>query len=109
MERTVPRERNILASFSVQSNFTSKFIEIGGRVHFFFVSVSSSSISADICDSFIPPIRFIFHTIAFSLALYFALPFMQMRVTPLVLSGVGILAAIGSQVLLAFRHILKLN
>ena len=27
---------------------TSKFIEIGGLVHFFFVSVSSSSISADI-------------------------------------------------------------
>lgn len=38
---------------------TSKFIEIGGRVHFFFVSVCKSSISAESCDSFIPPIRLI--------------------------------------------------
>ncbi|CAD6214642.1 GSCOCG00004157001-RA-CDS, partial [Cotesia congregata] len=29
------------------ANGTSKFIEIGGLVHFFFVSVSSKSISAD--------------------------------------------------------------
>ena len=38
-----------------------------------------------------PPILLIFHTIAFSLALYFALPFMQINWTPLVFSGVGIL------------------
>lgn len=31
-----------------------------------------------------------FHTMAFSLALYFAFPFMQMTCTPLVLRGVGI-------------------
>lgn len=30
-----------------------------------------------------------FHTMAFSLALYLALPFMQITWTPLVLSGVG--------------------
>ena len=60
-------------------------------VHFFLVSVSSSSISAEICDSFIPPILLIFHTMAFSLALYLALPFMQISCTPLVLRGVGIL------------------
>merc|ERR1719318_1129371 len=70
---------------------TSKFIDIGGLVHFFFVSVSSNSISAEICDSFIPPILLIFHTMAFSLALYLAFPFMQMSCTPLVLRGVGIL------------------
>merc|ERR1719318_1563042 len=70
---------------------TSKFIDIGGLVHFFLVSVSSNSISAEICDSFIPPIPLIFHTMAFSLALYLAFPFMQMSCTPLVLRGVGIL------------------
>ena len=31
---------------------TSKFMEIGGRVHFFFVSVVNSSISAEIWDSY---------------------------------------------------------
>merc|ERR1719318_105700 len=73
---------------------TSKFIDIGGLVHFFLVSVSSNSISAEICDSFIPPILFIFQTIAFSLALYLAFPFMQMSCTPLVFRGVGILISI---------------
>ena len=32
-----------------------------------------------------------FHTMAFSLALYLAFPFMQITCTPLVFSGVGIL------------------
>lgn len=41
------------------ANGTSKFIEIGGRVHFFFVSVSNNSISADSWVSFIPAIRLI--------------------------------------------------
>lgn len=41
------------------ANGTSKFIEIGGRVHFFFVSVSNNSISADSCVSFMPAIRLI--------------------------------------------------
>lgn len=111
---------------------TSKFMEMGGRAHFFLSLVGSSSISALIWDSFIPAIRFIllekaqksesarvysslhrsikqtllpqglplhypspsmlsyFQTMAFSLALYFAFPFMQMTCTPLVLRGVGI-------------------
>lgn len=41
------------------ANGTSKFMEIGGRVHFFFVSVSNNSISADSCVSFMPAIRLI--------------------------------------------------
>lgn len=41
------------------ANGTSKFIEIGGRVHFFLASVSNNSISADSCVSFIPAIRLI--------------------------------------------------
>lgn len=38
---------------------TSKFMEMGGRAHFFLSLVGSSSISALICDSFIPAIRLI--------------------------------------------------
>lgn len=105
------------------ANGTSKFIEIGGRVHFFFVSVSNNSISADNCVSFIPAIRLIlifklnfidynlvslfwnarlrfvmintyFQTIAFSEALYFALPFRQINCTPDVFNGVGIFTSI---------------
>ena len=68
---------------------TSKFMDIGGLVHFFLVSVSSKSISADNCVSFIPAIRFIFHTIAFSDALYFALPLRHISCTPAVFKGVG--------------------
>lgn len=41
------------------ANGTSKFIEIGGRVHFFLVSVSSSSISAESWVSFMPAMRLI--------------------------------------------------
>lgn len=97
---------------------TSKFMEMGGRVHFFLLSVCNSSISAEICDSFMPAIRLIlnvkgffcsngtrlkhftgawktyFHTMAFSEALYLALPFMHISWTPEVLSGVGIRTSI---------------
>lgn len=38
---------------------TSKFMEMGGLVHFFFVSVSKSSISAESWVSFIPAILLI--------------------------------------------------
>ncbi|KYN42264.1 hypothetical protein ALC56_03402 [Trachymyrmex septentrionalis] len=71
------------------ANGTSKFIDIGGLVHFFFVSVSSRSISADNCVSFMPAMRLIFQTIAFSDALYFALPFKHISCTPAVFNGVG--------------------
>lgn len=97
------------------ANGTSKFIEIGGLVHFFLVSVSSSSISADNWVSFMPAIRLIlskisiietslagkasivipyFQTMAFSDALYLAFPFKQINCTPDVLSGVGIFTSI---------------
>lgn len=98
---------------------TSKFMEMGGRAHFFLSLVGSSSISALIWDSFIPAMRLIlrehkgrsgspgaapapaspgskcrsqtyFQTMAFSLALYLAFPFMQITCTPLVFRGVGI-------------------
>lgn len=95
---------------------TSKFMEMGGRAHFFLSLVGSSSISALIWDSFIPAMRLIlsretdrmtwvyahkhlmqrnvkmltyFHTMAFSLALYLAFPFIQITCTPLVFRGVG--------------------
>lgn len=42
-----------------RQGLTSKFMEIGGRAHFFLSLVGSSSISALIWDSFIPAIRFI--------------------------------------------------
>lgn len=37
------------------------------------------------------PLKTHFHTMAFSLALYLAFPFMQITCTPLVFNGVGIL------------------
>ena len=40
-------------------DLTSKFMEIGGRVHFFLSPVASSSISALSWHSFMPPIRLI--------------------------------------------------
>lgn len=41
-----------------ESLMTSKFMEIGGRAHFFLSLVGSSSISALIWDSFMPAILF---------------------------------------------------
>lgn len=41
---------------------TSKFIEMGGRAHFFLSLVGRSSISALICDSFMPAMRLILGT-----------------------------------------------
>lgn len=41
---------------------TSKFMEMGGRAHFFLSLVGSSSISALICDSFMPAMRLILGT-----------------------------------------------
>lgn len=97
---------------------TSKFIEIGGLVHFFLESVSKSSISAESCVSFIPAILLIlsdercnkfrnffakeetyventhFQTIALSDALYLAFPLRQSNCTPAVFRGVGIRTSI---------------
>lgn len=42
--------------------YTSKFIEMGGRAHFFLSLVGRSSISALICDSFMPAMRLILGT-----------------------------------------------
>ena len=50
---------NLLTLNPEGANGTSKFIETGGRVHFFLLSVCKSSISADIWDSFMPAIRLI--------------------------------------------------
>ncbi len=80
-------------------------MEIGGLVHFFLLSVCSSSISAEICDSFIPAMRLIFQTMAFSEALYLALPFIQISWTPEVFSGVGMRTSI----FWASREALKLD
>lgn len=44
------------------SRHTSKFMEMGGRAHFFLSFVGSSSISALICDSFMPAMRLILGT-----------------------------------------------
>ena len=44
---------------------TSKFMDTGGRVHFFLLSVCKSSISAEIWDSFMPAIRFILEKVRF--------------------------------------------
>ncbi len=114
--------KNVFCTVYVESGdvgLTSKFMEMGGRAHFFLSLVGSSSISALIWDSFIPAMRLIlsrhrggwherinthtpnpetcqdagdtyFHTMAFSLALYFAFPFIQITCTPLVFRGVGI-------------------
>lgn len=41
---------------------TSKFMEMGGRAHFFLSLVGRSSISALICDSFMPAMRLILGT-----------------------------------------------
>lgn len=57
------------------ANGTSKFIEIGGLVHFFFVSVSNSSISADSCVSFIPAIRLILFLLEEKHTFYFVIDF----------------------------------
>ena len=52
--------RNVLHTLNPEgANGTSKFMETGGRVHFFLLSVCKSSISAEIWDSFMPAIRFI--------------------------------------------------
>lgn len=45
---------------------TSKFMEMGGRAHFFLSLVGSSSISALIWDSFIPAMRLILRTVQWS-------------------------------------------
>ncbi len=54
--------KNVFCTVYVESGdvgLTSKFMEMGGRAHFFLSLVGSSSISALIWDSFIPAMRLI--------------------------------------------------